>query len=1538
MDVNEELKRDRILSADEEAESVTGERENVGTTVDTATETNAETDSEDGIQYHDRIAEAYDGLLGEDFMNRQKVRIDWICQKAEGGRILDIGCSQGTVPLLMGRSGAEVTGIDIDPEAIRYATSHLLEEPVEVQSRVRYLCGDFLAMDLPENHYDAVLLTEILEHLEEPQRFLEKAALLLKDGGRLVVTVPFGVNAHQDHKRTYYLSELYRQLAGMLTITDIAFFDGWIGFLSWKNKADAVPVPSDIGLIAREEEAFYGIEQKYRGIERNLRTDLQRVRKAREEFREKVLDLSTKLKERKETETALRSDASDLRKALTASESALRDTHAELISANTALEEKTAALEEKTGTLKEKTAALEDANEQIRKKDEALKDAGADLRKIGAELEEANAAISEKERSLTAVSEALGERETALSAAQEALEQKEADLSRLQGELREEQEALRAAEETAQTQNSLIQQIRKDLKNALGKLKKTEADLSERDRSLKDRENQLQISGKREDQLKEKNSQFSSELYQTRRKLELVERERGELRVRLDALEKEYAELMDTPAGNRAHLKLERAKFRRKRKAAKAEVRAYEGGALRRFAKRFPLLVSIVKKIRMKHPESEFLFLESSRSDFRRSKVKAPSSAARTGSSGHPVNKRPQEQKSVPPEKSGTFSSDVPKPAPVQPSAVPAPKAAEKPENKSAEKPQKAPARVMTKEQEQFIDSLRPLIDALPESNGCRYFQKSKLRIGIICDEFFFDSINAAAEFVPLEPTDWKEKLPGVDLLLIVSLWRGLHEEWKGVANITSVKREKIDAVFEMIAESKRRGIPTVFYSKEDPPNYERFVDFAKECEYVFTTAEECLPDYVRDTGNLQPRVLRFSVNPLFHNPVGFRKYEKQKAVLFSGSWMAKYPDRCKDMSMLFDGVLSSGYGLHIIDRNYPANKNYLFPPEYFPYVSPSVDHATLQKVHKLFDWAINTNSVQFSKTMFANRAYELQAAGVLLLSNYSLGVNSLLPNVFMAFSSDEVRAILSAYTPEETYERQIAGIRSVLRSDTCFDRMDELYAAVGLERQQKVRRIAVIGDPGDPETAESFARQTFPDRELLAPEEVTEEKLRGFDMAAFFGKGMRYGEFYLEDMANGFKYTACDYITKAAYLENGVLHPGTEHDYVGVMGSRFRTLFWREAFTAEALLGMADGTELPNGYSIDHFHYDAAPAAEKVVRSEPYKLSVVVPVYNNGPHLYGKCFSSLRRSSIFRDMEIILVDDGSTDGVTPKYITDLAGRYDNVRTFFFEPGGSGSASRPRNKGVELATAEYLTFLDPDNEATEDGYARLLESMENGKYELAVGYHLRAGTAVDSMSRYSFIRERLGSDSFAENKPNVVRVLRFPTISIQAAVMRRGMVLENGFEQVPGAAGQDTLFGWQLLHGARSLRFLDLCVHVYYAATAGSVTNTLNIKYFRKLWLLQEPKLEWLRSAGLLEIFMKSKYAFYTDNLIFKNLARVNAGDGEEAVRIVWDYVQLYAPYFQGSDEMIGRFSALCERGDYSGALDYVKESFASPADAPESP
>ena len=1413
------------------------------------------------IRHHDRIAEAYEGSMGERFMLRLRERVAWICDRAGSGEILDIGCSQGTCPLLLGRSGAEVTGIDIDPEAIRYAVSRLLEEPVEVQSRVRYLCADFLSVDLPEAHYDAVVLTEILEHLEDPQSFLDKAYSLLKDGGRMVVTVPFGINAHEDHKRTYYFAELYGQLSASMTVAEVEFFDGWLGYLAIKNARDAVRVDSDLQMIAREESAFFRMEQ-------DLRESLQRHRQRNADLTGKVQSLSDKLRSKSEESRSAREQVQELKnqlQVLEKTESAAKAAEARWQS----------LLREKETEFAERSRAAETA---LREKDEEL----------AARDRAAETALRKKDEELAARD----------GAAETALRKKEEELNARMG----------AAEARWQ---SLLRGKEDELRQSASSLEEAEAAIRERDQALRAREEELREAVKREAQFKERSGKFSGELKQAKQQLELSDRERADLRGKLQTVERDYHELLDTPSGNRAYLRLLKAKFRRKRRAAREERRIYQGGPLRRAAKRFPLLVRIVKKIRLRHPDSEFLVLEASRSDFQQSRPGAKPAAVKAAA---PAGvKKPASQ-------------PVEKPKAPEPKAEPA-----KPAKKPAAKQQEPDSRVMTREQEKFVESLLPKLNALPESNGSRYYEQSGLRIGVLCDEFFLDSIRAAADFVPLTPENWREQLPTVDLLLVVTLWRGLQEEWRGVANVAHPDTEKINMIFEMIEETKRMGKPTVFFSKEDPPNYSVFIQFARKCDYIFTTAEECLPDYIRDTGNPRPRVLRFSINPLFHNPVGFRKFEKEKTVMFSGSWMEKYPDRCRDMSMLFDGVLSSDYGLHIIDRNYPSNRKYLFPHAYFPYVSPALDHATLQKVHKLFDWAINTNSVQFSRTMFANRAYELQATGVLLLSNYSLGVNRLLPNVFMAFSSEEVTAILSAYTPEEIYERQIAGVRSVMRSDTCFDRMDELYEMIGLDRQQKQRRIAVIGDPRDPATAESFARQTFPDRKLLAPEEVTADILKDFDMVAFFGGGMEYGEFYLEDMANGFKYTACDYITKAAYREGGELHPGTEHDYVGVMGSRFRTLFWREAFPGEALLELEDGMELPNGYSIDRFQYDAAPRKESGERSAPYRISVVVPVFNNGPHLYGKCFSSLRRSSLFPDMEILLVDDGSTDGVTPKYIRDLAGRYANIRPFFFETGGSGSAARPRKKGAELASAEYVAFLDPEDEASEDGFAKLLESLETGGYEAALGGYLEAGTSIRSLDLYGTALTALGSDALAGNGTETLRRMGFPEMRIQSAVLRKSLLTKEGAERIPELSAQELLPGWQLLRSAGSLRFLPVSAHVVYRREGRSPACPAACADFLGLPEFQRTIREWLVGEGELEAFRADRLLPFTKDVVLKNLAQLGPEAGEEALASVREFLELNAEDLRGRDEDLDRFCALCTQKSDGEAWTCLREMFALP-------
>ena len=836
----------------------------------------------------------------------------------------------------------------------------------------------------------------------------------------------------------------------------------------------------------------------------------------------------------------------------------------------------------------------------------------------------------------------------------------------------------------------------------------------------------------------------------------------------------------------------------------------------------------------------------------------------------------------------------------------------------------------MTEEQERWAQPYLERIKEIAESNGCRYYKKISLRIGIVCDEFFYDSIKAAAHFVYLTPENWKNELEqGLDVLLFVSAWRGLNMEWKNLASLNAqLTGEPTPTRLEalaMLRACRERKVPTVFYSKEDPPNYELFLDLAKECDYVFTSAKECIPYYNADCGRDDVQAVCFGINPLEHNPIGCRQEAKEDTVLFSGSWMVKYPHRCQELATIFDGVLAAGHGLHIIDRNYPGNPRYRFPEPYSAHTSPALPHSQLQKVHKLFDWAININSVKGSETMFANRAFELQANGILLLSNFSVGVNNLLPTVQMVQDSSEVASILDAMTPEERYERQMAGVRSVMTDHTCFDRLAQLLAPTGLPVEQPARRVLVLADAVTDRVRRCFDLQSYPEKALLAASEATPALLEEYDMVAWFAPEAHYGVFYLEDMVNGFKYTACDYITKDAWREGGALHAGTEHSYVSRMGSKYRTLFWRSAYDAAFPLSPTDGAELPNGYSIDHFQYDARPVEQDRSRTD-WRLSVVVPVYNNGRHLYGKCFASLRRSSIFSDMEIILVDDGSTDSFTLLVEEDLKEHYPNVRLYRFEDGGSGSASRPRNKGVELATAPYLTFLDPDNEAVFDGYARLLELAEGEDRDLAVGSMYKITSKTTLADYYSMIVDAAGKDSFEDGFGATLPEAKFFSASIQAMVIRTKLIRDNHLEQVPGAAGQDTLFSWQLFQAARKIQILNLPIHIYYAETAGSVTNTVSTKFFRKLLLLQQPKADWLLASGLMEDFMARRYNYYTTHWIFFKLAR--AQDAPACAALVEQMLDIFAPYYRGGDQMIDDFTALCKKGDYAGAAELVQKAF----------
>lgn len=107
--------------------------------------------------------------------------------------------------------------------------------------------------------------------------------------------------------------------------------------------------------------------------------------------------------------------------------------------------------------------------------------------------------------------------------------------------------------------------------------------------------------------------------------------------------------------------------------------------------------------------------------------------------------------------------------------------------------------------------------------------------------------------------------------------------------------------------------------------------------------------------------------------------------------------------------------------------------------------------------------------------------------------------------------------------------------------------------------------------------------------------------------------------------------------------------------------------------------------------------------------ISVIVPVYNVAPWLK-ECLDSVLNQT-FRDMEIIIVDDGSTDS-SPEIIKEYAEKDGRIITIRKENGGLGSA---RNVGLKIAKGEYIAFVDSDDKIHPEAYTKLYEKAK--KYD-----------------------------------------------------------------------------------------------------------------------------------------------------------------------------------------------------------------------------
>ena len=103
--------------------------------------------------------------------------------------------------------------------------------------------------------------------------------------------------------------------------------------------------------------------------------------------------------------------------------------------------------------------------------------------------------------------------------------------------------------------------------------------------------------------------------------------------------------------------------------------------------------------------------------------------------------------------------------------------------------------------------------------------------------------------------------------------------------------------------------------------------------------------------------------------------------------------------------------------------------------------------------------------------------------------------------------------------------------------------------------------------------------------------------------------------------------------------------------------------------------------------------------------ITVIIPVYNIMEYL-PRCVHSVTAQT-YKNLQIILVDDGSTDG-TAQLCDELAAEDPRISVYHKENGGSSSA---RNLGLGKAQGEYIGFVDSDDRCEPEMYEKLLQSM-----------------------------------------------------------------------------------------------------------------------------------------------------------------------------------------------------------------------------------
>ena len=269
--------------------------------------------------------------------------------------------------------------------------------------------------------------------------------------------------------------------------------------------------------------------------------------------------------------------------------------------------------------------------------------------------------------------------------------------------------------------------------------------------------------------------------------------------------------------------------------------------------------------------------------------------------------------------------------------------------------------------------------------------------------------------------------------------------------------------------------------------------------------------------------------------------------------------------------------------------------------------------------------------------------------------------------------------------------------------------------------------------------------------------------------------------------------------------------------------------------------------------------------------ISVIIPVYNVEKYLR-ECLESVTRQKS-DDMEIIIVNDGSTDG-SEQICMEYIGLYPDIKYKKQENSGLGDA---RNLGLSYAKGEYVIFLDSDDYWSEDLLDQVLQCIHENPnldilyFDSEVVYEDEETGRNDSYDARMYHRENSVKDRIYKGKEFFLET--YPLhFNVQAcmAVFRKAFLVENGIVFPEKVFYEDHLFSMKAVLKAEAVRYLPKRLYRRRYRANSITTVAIDEKHIRDYMRVIRLMADFVYSETTLKDIKKEEMPY--DKLLFRKV------------------------------------------------------------------